>query len=406
MAVSLRFNLDSTGASTLNWCGLGAKGIKKSNGKDFINIKNTGIYTLRYDGVNFILQGEGGSGNAIASDLALGKTATTDAGEIVGTNPYKAGGDIEVKNTNAKAALVKFYPNTDNYITRILCEDDLYIYFYSNESTPKLKIYNKQTGKFTSSVDGISETYTPLVYSVNDGYCYVLTGNIVKKIRCLDGKTIWNYQSGHTMTYRTMKVLQNYLCIFYNYGGVHTGFLRLDITTGGKSNEYTILTNKTPRGFITLGDFVYFASGNTVYKCEVVSGSIMESETVTGLTNSNSSIDYINKIYYIVTSKDVSAYNYTGNLLWTHTFLVGMTYTPSPIIIMKDGLYLHDYSEGLDIKIGIDGNLIYTNYGMTNVSVNGLYYDYELECFNLIEMPTANSFKIIGKIYEKLQIIN
>lgn len=85
MAVSLKFNIDSTLASTLNWNGLGAKGIKKANGTNVTNLKATGIYTLRYDGTNFILQGEGASGNAIASDLITGKTATTDAGEITGT---------------------------------------------------------------------------------------------------------------------------------------------------------------------------------------------------------------------------------------------------------------------------------------------------------------------------------
>ncbi|MGE5631698.1 MAG: phage tail protein [Caulobacteraceae bacterium] len=87
MAVSLKFNVDSTAASTLDWNGKGAKGIKKSNGTDATNLKATGIYTLRYDGANFILQGEGASGNATASDLLSGKTASTDAGDIVGTMP-------------------------------------------------------------------------------------------------------------------------------------------------------------------------------------------------------------------------------------------------------------------------------------------------------------------------------
>ena len=53
------------------------------------NLKAGGIYTLRYNGVNFILQGEGASGDATASDLLSGKTASTDAGEITGTIPSK-----------------------------------------------------------------------------------------------------------------------------------------------------------------------------------------------------------------------------------------------------------------------------------------------------------------------------
>jgi hypothetical protein len=84
LAVCVKFNAASTAASTLNINSWGAKGIKKPNGSDVTNLK-AGMYTLRYDGTNFILQGEGASGNATASDLLLGKTATTDAGDITGT---------------------------------------------------------------------------------------------------------------------------------------------------------------------------------------------------------------------------------------------------------------------------------------------------------------------------------
>lgn len=94
MAVAVKIPVDSTSASTINVNGLGAKGIKKANGADVTNLKAGGIYTLRYDGVNFILQGEGASGNATASDLLLGKTATTDAGEITGTIPTKSAATI------------------------------------------------------------------------------------------------------------------------------------------------------------------------------------------------------------------------------------------------------------------------------------------------------------------------
>ncbi len=89
MAIAVKINANSTGATTLNWNGKGAKPIKKANGTDVTNLKAGGIYTFRYDGANFILQGEGASGNATASDLLSGKTATTDAGEIVGTMPNR-----------------------------------------------------------------------------------------------------------------------------------------------------------------------------------------------------------------------------------------------------------------------------------------------------------------------------
>ncbi|AYO30264.1 hypothetical protein D2962_06205 [Biomaibacter acetigenes] len=87
LCVAVKINVDNTGASTLNVNGLGAKSIKKPNGNDVSvgNLKAGSIYTLRYNGTNFILQGEGGSGNAQPSDVLSGKTFTNDIGEQIGT---------------------------------------------------------------------------------------------------------------------------------------------------------------------------------------------------------------------------------------------------------------------------------------------------------------------------------
>jgi phage-related tail fiber protein len=62
MAIAVKINVDNTGAATINVNGLGAKAIKKPNGNDVSagNLKAGSIYTLRYNGANFILQGEGG----------------------------------------------------------------------------------------------------------------------------------------------------------------------------------------------------------------------------------------------------------------------------------------------------------------------------------------------------------
>ncbi|KXG78298.1 outer membrane protein assembly factor BamB family protein [Thermotalea metallivorans] len=102
MCVVVKINIDNTGASTINVNGLGAKSIKKPNGNDVTSggLKAGSIYTLRYNGTNFILQGEGASGNATASDLLSGKTATTDAGEIVGTMPNRGTVNITPGTTN------------------------------------------------------------------------------------------------------------------------------------------------------------------------------------------------------------------------------------------------------------------------------------------------------------------
>lgn len=96
MAISIKINVDSTGASTLNVNGLGAKPLKKANGKDATNLKANGVYTFRYNAStgNFILQGEGGSGDAQPSDVLSGKTFTNDSGEQTGTMPNRGAYNI------------------------------------------------------------------------------------------------------------------------------------------------------------------------------------------------------------------------------------------------------------------------------------------------------------------------
>ncbi|MED1784227.1 hypothetical protein P4V43_20610 [Brevibacillus fortis] len=88
--VVLKLHADSkAGASTINVNNLGAKPLKKANGNDATNLKANGIYTFRYNATtgNFILQGEGGTGNAIPSDVLVGKTFSNDVGEQTGTMP-------------------------------------------------------------------------------------------------------------------------------------------------------------------------------------------------------------------------------------------------------------------------------------------------------------------------------
>ncbi|MNS94357.1 hypothetical protein D3C86_1278590 [compost metagenome] len=86
MAVTVKINVASTAASTLNWNGKGAKGLKKVDGTDITNLKANGVYTFRYDGTNFIVQGEGGEyGTATAGDVRSTKNIGTDTGIVTGT---------------------------------------------------------------------------------------------------------------------------------------------------------------------------------------------------------------------------------------------------------------------------------------------------------------------------------
>lgn len=87
---SLRFKntTANTGAVTLNINGLGAKPIIKNGGLALSsgNLKVGGIYTVVYDGTDFILQGERGEyGTATPVDVLKGKTFGTENGIMTGT---------------------------------------------------------------------------------------------------------------------------------------------------------------------------------------------------------------------------------------------------------------------------------------------------------------------------------
>ncbi len=118
VCVSVKIHVTNTGAATLNINGKGAKSIRDSKG----NVLTAGkllkdiIYTMRYDGTNFILQGEGGSGNATASDLLSGKTASVDAGDIVGTIPSKGAATITPKTTNQTIASGQYLSGTQTIL--------------------------------------------------------------------------------------------------------------------------------------------------------------------------------------------------------------------------------------------------------------------------------------------------
>lgn len=89
MGLVVTINADSTDSVTMNVNGLGAVPIKKANGGDVKILNAGGVYTLRYSAGNFILQGEGGGGNATDNDLLEGKTAVSDNGDLIGTMPNR-----------------------------------------------------------------------------------------------------------------------------------------------------------------------------------------------------------------------------------------------------------------------------------------------------------------------------
>lgn len=87
LAVAFTNLVQNTGAVTINVNGLGPKSVLKSNGSAFTsgNLKANSIYTVRYNGTSFILQGEGGGGTAQSDQVESGYTFTNDNGEQTGT---------------------------------------------------------------------------------------------------------------------------------------------------------------------------------------------------------------------------------------------------------------------------------------------------------------------------------
>lgn len=116
VAVAVKINVSNTGASTININGLGAKSIRDAKGNTLTagKLLANSIYTLRYNGSNFILQGEGASGNALASDLLSGKTASTDAGEITGTMPNRAS-NVNAQGSSISGTTIRLRPYAGYY---------------------------------------------------------------------------------------------------------------------------------------------------------------------------------------------------------------------------------------------------------------------------------------------------
>jgi len=163
---SFKCNADSTGAVNINPSATGLKPIVKSSGTAVTNLKANGIYTVRYNVTtgNFILQGEGASGNATSSDLLSGKTATTDAGEIAGNIPVRTGTTSQVYYSSGPTQLIirplVGYYNGTSALTSILDND-----FVANNIRENVSIFGIdgtliEGKRWAEGTLGVALTYT------------------------------------------------------------------------------------------------------------------------------------------------------------------------------------------------------------------------------------------------------
>jgi len=111
---------ENTGAVTINVNGLGAKSIKKPNGNDIAagNLKAGSIYTVRYNGTNFILQGEGGEyGTAQPEHVLEGYTIGTEQGVVVGTMPDRGAVTNTITAQGGSYTIPQGYHNGSGKVT-------------------------------------------------------------------------------------------------------------------------------------------------------------------------------------------------------------------------------------------------------------------------------------------------
>ncbi len=117
MAIAVKINITNTGASTININGLGAKSIRKANGNNVSagNLKAGSVYSMRYNGTNFILQGSDSAGNATPADVLSGKTFSNDAyTDLIGTMPSRTG-HVTAQGLSRSGTTLRFRPQPGYY---------------------------------------------------------------------------------------------------------------------------------------------------------------------------------------------------------------------------------------------------------------------------------------------------
>lgn len=171
MTIRAKINADNTGAATINCNTLGAKTIKKPNGLDVTtgNLKTNSVYTMVYNGTNFISQGSDSSGDATAADVVAGLYFSNDIDtNILGTGASakrwaSGSGTTEDSSTpNIAVSGLDFQPGyvifemDANYDHRVTYDQDQ----YANEDLNQENLYysgsTNLTTNWTIAADGFS----------------------------------------------------------------------------------------------------------------------------------------------------------------------------------------------------------------------------------------------------------
>lgn len=258
MAIAVKINVNNTGASTININGLGAKTIKKPNGNDVSagNLKAGSIYSMRYNGTNFILQGSDAAGDATPGDVLSGKTFSNDGGEQTGTlelTGNAAVGDVlngqTFYNTDAKTKVTGSMTNRGAItITPGKTAQNIPVGYHNGSGQVENLGGNATAGDvlsgktFSSNTAGRAVSGT-LVIPQNDilyskGFICTAAGDWVIGFNLLDAGVLTKYSNymSLTTTYNTIITPENTIDLTnYNLLIAYVSF-----TCGGQDSKFTL----------------------------------------------------------------------------------------------------------------------------------------------------------------------
>lgn len=142
----------NTGKSYLNINGLGDIEILDGNGNSISSggLKKGIPYNLRYNGLNFILQGKGGGGNAKPEHLLTPYTATTDSGEITGTMKDYSG--ITTQWGRYNTIKLEAHPSDIGQARLTIPNTDNKNGFYGSDTVITANIFNLNDGNIKAGV--------------------------------------------------------------------------------------------------------------------------------------------------------------------------------------------------------------------------------------------------------------
>lgn len=190
MLVAFKNTTASTASTTLNINSLGAKAILKANGTAVNNLKTNAIYQLRYNGVNFILLGEGGEyGNVTANDVVAGKTFGTENGLQTGSATVASLGGI----ISSDIALFSAIANENGYEVSEVDKNTGKIAYGSYSTLPMIGCFGDLNGKMISQKSVNTPSYVRLVGWYIDYYVTYLPSSGVITFYNHDDNVIFSF---------------------------------------------------------------------------------------------------------------------------------------------------------------------------------------------------------------------